>query len=256
MVGDEAVRFKLERPPVTRVVLTLAFEAAPSIQNWQLAGFFTGLRDRYLSVSEAAPVPTDKGDGSFEFLGDDDPWPIPRTEFVSPGRSLGIQGDQMDVVWDFGMASGERDYVGFESLIGEMADVYEQFANELAKNHVRLEPRTAQCHYTNEILGLEVTELAVGVLTDWAPVQSRPTDAPGYVGVRIHACKSPEHSCSSWVMVDSQEDGSPTLSIRVRRPIAEGDIDPMAAMREAHDELIGLFKRHTSDELRQAWGEQ
>jgi len=255
MAGSNDTPFALEKPPVKRVELSLAFAASPAIQGWHLAAFFTGLRERYLSVTETAPLPSGSGETGYEFLPDDGTWPIARTEFVGADRSLAVQGDRLDVVWEFGDGDDEHAYIGFESLINEMDGVYSELLSALLSNGVEIEPSSAQCYYINEIDEVAGAELAVGVLTGWGAVPASAVPTPGYVGVRLHGCRSTDHKCSSWVMVDSQDEEPPTLSIRVKRPITDGDKSAMHALREAHDELIGLFRRYTSDELRRGWGE-
>ena len=256
MTADGGSAFTLERPPVTQVNLTVAFNAAPPIQGWHLADLYSTLRTRYLSVSESAPVPARNEDERYEFLPAGGSWPIARTEFARTDGSLAVQGDLIDVVWDFGHGEGSNKYVGFDSLVAEMGQVYGEFVEALSKNGVELEPRMAECRYVNDIVGLSGPELAVGVLTAWASVEPRPVAAPGYVGVRMHACASTEHRCSSWVMVDADDDEPPKLTLRVNRRVSEADADAIEALREAHDELIELFRRHTSDALRKGWGEQ
>ncbi len=147
-------------------------------------------------------------------------------------------------------------YVGFDELRATIDDLYMKLAASVAVHDVRITPRSVSCYYVNSVPEVSATTLAVGVLTRWA--QNIAADDPehGYVGARLHACASPgEHSCASLVMVDSQDDGSPLLSIRVGREVPEQE-DAITALSAAHDELIVLFKQHTSEALRKGWGER
>lgn len=253
MAPDDATAFALERPPVRQVVLTLGFTASPPIQGWHLASFYNRMRDRYLSVEEVAPRPSESAELPYEILPADGGWPIPRSEFAAPDRALALQGDQLEVQWNFGSPE-QRKYVGFESLIEDLSAVYEDLVSVLAGHDIEVSPSRAECYYVNAIEEFSATELAVGVLTDWAAASPQAANNSGYVGVRMHSCPAEEkHNCSSLVMVDSQDDGHPNLSLRVRRQVQEEP--PLDAMNDAHEELIELFKRHTSDELRRGWGE-
>lgn len=235
-----------------RVALTVNFAAEPRLQGWHLDEFFRSASDRYLAREEIAPRPDS---GAFEFLSPSGGWPIPKTQFASNERSLSVQGDELEVVWNFGN-EGEKKYPGFDSLMEELEQVITQLISSAQKHEVVITPHEVECFYINEIEGMSASELAVGVLTDWANVKPRPVPDEGYVGVRLHGCGDPEeHQCSSLVMVDSDDDdGGPTLSLRVGRPLAEDETAP-EAMRQAHDELIALFRSHTPNWLRAQWGE-
>lgn len=236
-----------------RVALTVNFSAEPRLQGWHLDTFFHSLSSRYLSRQEVAPHPGVDA-ATYEFLPSVGGWPIPRTEFASDERSLSVQGDELEVVWNFG-DNDEKDYPGFDSLMEELEQVLTDLVASVQEHEVSITPHEAECFYVNEIDGLTAPELAVGVLTDWADVQPRAVPEQGYVGVRLHGCgHTEEHHCSSYVMVDSNEDGAPVLSFRVGRVLDE-DEDAAEAMRQAHDELIDLFRSHTPDRLRAQWGE-
>lgn len=244
-------RFHLERPPVKRVALTVTFQAEPRLQGWHLDDFFREVAGRYLSREEVAPRP----DSAFEFLGASGAWPIPKTQFSSNERSLSVQGDELEVVWNFG-DEGEKAYPGFDLLMEELEQVITQLVTSVRKHDVAITPHEVECFYINEIDGMSAAEYAVGVLTDWADVKPRRLPEEGYVGVRLHGCGNiEEHQCSSMVMVDSSDDdGTPILSLRVGRPLDE-DESAEDAMRQAHDELITLFRAYTPDSLLAEWGE-
>lgn len=234
-----------------RVALTVNFQAEPRLQGWHLEEFFRAAGGRYLSREEVAPRP----DNAFEFLGASGAWPIPKTKFVSDERSLSIQGDELEVAWNFG-DEGEKAYPGFDSLMEELESVITQLVTSVRKHDVEITTHEVDCFYINEIGGMSTADYAVGVLTDWADVTPRSLPKEGYVGVRLHGCgDTEEHQCSSLVMVDSSdEDGSPILSLRVGRTLGE-DEGAEEAMRQAHDELITLFRAYTPDWLRAQWGE-
>lgn len=246
-------RFHLEQPPVKRVALTVNFKAEPRLQGWHLDTFFHSLSSRYLSRQEVAPHPGD-GHGAYEVLPSMGGWPIPKTEFAGDERSLSVQGDELEVAWNFG-DNDEKHYPGFDSLIEELEQVLKDLVGSVEEHGVSIAPHEVECLYVNEIDGLSAPDLAVGVLTDWADVQARVVPEEGYVGVRLHGCgNTEEHHCSSYVMVDSNDDGPPVLSFRVGRALDE-DESAAKAMRQAHEELIGLFCSHTPDRLRAQWGE-
>ena len=250
MVTDS--RFRLERPPVKRVTLTVNFRAEPRLQGWHLDAFFHYLGTRYLSREEVPPRPSADAE-TYEFLPPVG-WPIPRTVFAGDDRSLSVQSDELELVWNFGEAN-RYGYPGFESLMEELDRVLNELVSSVSEHDVDITPTEVECFYVNEIEGMTAPQLAVGVLTDWAEVDHRPVPDKGYVGVRLHGCRHPEeHNCSSWVMVDSVDDGPPRLAIRVGRLLKEGEA-ASAVMRQAHDELIGLFRSHTPDRLRTEWGE-
>lgn len=249
MVTDS--RFHLDSPPVKRVALTVSFQAEPRLQGWHLDEFFRETAGRYLSREEVAPRP----DNAFEFLSASGAWPIPKTQFVSKERSLAVQGEELEVVWNFG-DEGEKAYPGFDSLMEELASVITRLVTSVRKHDVEITTHEVECYYINEISGMLAADYAVGVLTDWADVTPRTLPKEGYVGVRLHACgDTEEHQCSSLVMVDSSDDdGSPILSLRVGRSLSE-DENAEEAMQQAHDELIALFRTYTPDRLRAQWGE-
>lgn len=253
-MAPNSPRFQLERPPVRRVTLTVNFETAPRLQGWHLGTFFRNLETRYLSREEVPPhLAPDSAD--YELERPVIAWPIPRTEFAGVDRSLSVQGDELEVAWTFGGDDEDHEYPGFESLMAELGGVFADLVSSASEHAVTITPQRVGCFYVNEIDGISAADLAVGVLTGWRGGSSRPMPSQGYVGVRLHGCRVPEeHDCSSLVMVDSVDDGAPRLSIDVVRPLGEdGLVEP--ALRAAHDELIDLFKLHTSDQLRTEWGE-
>lgn len=236
-----------------RVALTVNFVAEPRLQGWHLDTFFRSLSSRYLTRQEVAPRPG-VDTGPFEFLPSTGGWPIPRTEFASHEHSLSVQGDELEVVWHFG-DEGEKEYPGFESLMKELEQVLTDLVASAREQEVEVTAHEVECFYINEVEGITAPALAVGVLTDWADVQPRALPEDGYVGVRLHGCgHTEEHHCSSYVMVDSNDDGTPLLSFRVGRALDE-DEEAAEAMHRAHEELIGLFRSHTPDSLRAQWGE-
>lgn len=251
----DSSRFRLERPPVKRVALTINFEAMPRLQGWHLGGFFDSIKDEYPTREETSPKPAYHATG-YEFMQPGEGWPIPRTELVGEDRALSIQGDELEVVWTFEASEEGREYPGFDSLMAGLKKVYELLESSVEDHGVSIVPKMVECYYTNEIDGVTASELAVGVLTDWrAPVAARPSLPQRYVGVRLHGCGKPEdHECSSLVMVDSTDDGPPRLAFSVSRDLEEGE--PVGeSLEQAHEELIALFRDYTSGEMRRKWGE-
>lgn len=244
--------FTLTHPPVKRVALTVRFQAEPGLQGWHLGEFFENVSDRYTTRQEIAPRPNSD---TFEFLEAMGRWPIPKTEFASAERSLSIQGDELEVGWNFGN-EGDKNYPGFNELLRELEQVLDKLIQSTTQYDIRISPTDAECYYVNEIEQVSPIELAVGVLTGWTEAGLGSHPPKGYVGVRLHGCgDTEEHQCSSLVMVDSSHDDTPILSLRVGRPLAEAEGAP-AALREAHNELIELFQTYTPDHLRAQWGEK
>lgn len=249
-----ATRFRLERPPVRSVTLTIRFEASPRLQGWHLEGFFRKVSSHYLAREEVAPRPAVEAAG-YEFIPPEDAWPIPRTECIGEDRSLSVQGDELEVVWNFGDRDEGREYPGFDSLMKGMEDHLYDLISSVSDHDVTIAPREVECFYENAIEEITASELAVGVLTGWADTSSKSVPQQGYVGVRLASVGKPRgQSCSSLVMVDSGDDQPPRLAIRVGRLLESGE-RAEDAMRQAHDELISLFRTHTSEQLRSGWGE-
>lgn len=245
--------FRLAQPPVKRVALTVNFKAEPALQGWHLDGFFGSVKERYLSREEVAPRPGFET-GPFEFLSAEGGWPIPKTQFVGNERSLSLQGDELEVAWNFG-GEGQDTYPGFESLMSELEQVLVQLVASADDHDVSVVPHSVECLYVNEIEDLTGGELAVGVLTNWSDVEARPVQEKGYVGVRLHGCgHTDEHPCSSYVMVDSDDGKAAALTFRVGRRLDQNE-DAVKGVRLAHDELIGIFRSHTPEWLRRQWGE-
>lgn len=236
-----------------RVALTIGFQAEPRLQGWHLDAFFRFLADRYLSRQEVAPRPGADA-GPYEFLPPDGGWPIPKTEFVGDDSSLSVQGDELEVVWDF-RDNGTKKYPGFDLLAKELEQVLGGLVSSAQEHGVSITPREVGCFYINEIDGMTAAQLAVGVLTNWAEIQPRAIPVAGYVGVRLHDYDhTEENPCSSYVLVDSNDEGAPVLSFRVGRHLDEEEGAP-EAVRQTHDAVIKLFRTHTPDELRARWGE-
>lgn len=237
-----------------RVALNIKFEAQPRLQGWHLEKFLSSLSGRYLSREEMAPNLGDDDD-SFEFMSATNGWPIPRTQFSSTDRDLAIQGDELEVVWNFG-AERESKYPGFDSLVSDAEDVFRELVNSTHSYGVSITPMRVECYYRNEISEMSASELALGILSGWTANRAIEAPEEGYIGVRLHGCGyTDDHECSSYVMVDSMGENSPALSFRVGRRVRDGE-SAKFALSEAHDELISLFRMHTSSDLRQAWGEQ
>ena len=246
--------FRLERPPVKRVALNIEFEAEPRLQGWHLADFFSSLSRRYPSREEMAPDLGDD-DESIEFMSASNGWPIPRTQFSGFGRALAIQGNELEVVWNF-EAEGDSKYPGFDSLMSEAWDVFQKLVESTASFDVSINPIRVQCFYRNEIVEMGASALALGVLSGWSASHAIEAPKEGYIGVRLHGCGyNDRHECSSYVMVDSMGDDNPTLSFQVGRLVRDGEGADFA-LREAHDELISLFQMHTPVRLREGWGEK
>lgn len=253
--------YELLRPPVTSVSLRIRFKAVPSLQNWMLASFLSEMRGIHASVEELPPLGgfTDPFSGLVE---DDDgqedhpAWPVPRTQFSGLDRTIAVQGDELQVTWAFDDESASK-YVGFDALRGDMENLYRKLVNSVIQHGVTIGPKGVECFYVNSVPEVTATTLAVGVLTNWTNDVRLNDPQDGYVGVRLHTCASPNmHRCSSLVMVDSRDaDDPPILSLRVHRVVDEG-LDAIEALSDAHDELIALFKQHTSESLRKGWGEK
>lgn len=252
--------YKLERPPVTSVSLRIRFRATPGLQNWMLAPFLSEMRNENGAVEELPPLsgfpdPFSLSDPSNDEFEDGPAWPVPRTQFTSTDRSIAVQGDELEVTWAFDSENAVS-YPGFDDLSREMSKLYRKLVDSVDTHDVAITPSMVECFYTNSVRGVTAAALAVGVLTDWSGDTAAPDPTPGYVGVRLRTCADPDkHDCASLVMVDSRDGGEPpVLAFRVGHRVA-ANADAVAALTEAHDELIALFKRHTSDGLRREWGE-
>ncbi|MFT3888026.1 MAG: hypothetical protein QM713_07690 [Arachnia sp.] len=253
--------YRLRRAPVTSVSLRIGFSAAPGLRNWMLAPFLSEMRNEGAAVEELPPLvgspdPFSLLDAPNDEFEDVPSWPVPRTRFTSADRSIAVQGDELEVTWVFD-AENAVSYPGFDELSREMSRLYHRLVASVDTHDVTITPTIVECFYTNSVGGVTAATLAVGVLTGWSSDTATPDPAHGYVGVRLHTCADPEtHDCASLVMVDSQDGGeAPVLAFRVGRRVGP-DADAVAALAEAHDELIALFKRHTSDDLRREWGEE
>lgn len=260
MTRDQTT-YRLQRPPVTSVSLRIRFKAVPGLQNWMLAPFLSEMRQKAAGVEELPPLgsfadPFALADFPSDELEEAPSWPVPRTQFLSNDRTIAVQGDELEVTWAFDAANAEK-YPGFDELRREMEELYTTLVGSVGTHEVAITPSLVECFYTNSIPEVTAATLAVGVLTNWSSEAVVPDPSAGYVGVRLHTCADPvKHDCASLVLVDSRDDGEPPiLAFRVSRRV-EGDTDAVAALTEAHDELITLFKQHTSDNLRRGWGEE
>lgn len=248
--------FMLERPPVTLVSLRITFDAAPRLQNWMLAPFLTQMRADYPSVNEVPPRGRYADPLVVESDESQEPaWPVPRTQFKDADCTIAVQGDELEVTWDFN-DDADNKYVGFEALQTKMQQIFERLVGSVEAHGVSISPTNADCFYINRIPEIDGRELAVGVITQWNPANPpTQTQGSGYVGVRFRTCANPaQHECHSMVMVDSHEGQAPQLSLHVRRPVIPS-VGAMGALAHAHEELIMLFAAHTSQELREKWGE-
>ncbi len=255
---QESFAYRLERPPVTSVSLRIRFKASPSLQNWMLAPFLTDMRKDHLSVEELPPYggygdpfePSEEVDDTGTTV-----WPVPRTQFTTADRILAVQGNELEVTWTFNDADTGA-YAGFDSLLSAMKSLYSRLVETVSVHGVRISPKFVVCFYVNSIRKMSAGTLAVGVLTQWSETIEIADPEQGYVGARLHGCANPDkHNCDSLIMVDSTDGGYPNLSIRVLRDAEDGE-DPIVLLTSAHDELIALFRQHTSAALRGGWGEQ
>lgn len=253
--------YRLPRPPVASVSLRIRFKSVPNLQNWMLAPFVSDMREEAVAVEELPPLGALTGlltlsDSPEEGSEEMPSWPVPRTRFLSGDRTVAVQGDELEVTWAFDPVNAER-YPGFDELSRELADLYKKLVLSVGTHEVTIEPSLVECFYVNRIPEVTVSTLAVGVLTGWSSDATVPDPTDDYVGVRLRACADPKkHDCSSLVMVESFGGvDTPVLAFQVSRGVETGT-DAVAALAEAHDELIALFKRHTSEDLRRGWGEE
>ena len=267
MTRDKS-NYQLQYPPVTSVSLRIGFRALPGLQNWMLAPFVSKMRGEASVVEETEPLapledyplaPADPALGKAE----EAPsglhalsWPVPRTRFHNNDRVIAIQGDELEVKWVFDADNAEK-YPGFDELRRQMKRFYRSLIEAVGGHGVAINPSLVECMYTNSIPEVTAGTLAVGVLTNWSGEGVVPESSAGYVGVRLHNFADPgKHDCASLVMVDSRgNDESPVLSFRVIRRVEKG-ADAIGSLTKAHKEVIALFKRHTSDDLRRGWGER
>ncbi len=249
---ENAASLHLAHPPVRSVALAIMFDATPQLQGWHLSEFFTSLEDNVLSKEEVAPIPADLH-GQIEVLAGAPGWPIPRTRLVSKDYSLAIQQDALEITWSFNGDTDDASYIGFDSLKDKLEETIGSLIQSVATNHVSITPRDTQCTYVNHLSGITGVEASVGVLTKWSTSDPRITSDAQYIGARIRTNPLPGGQ-PALIMVDSQPNEPPKLTIRTQRHIGPND-SAISALCDAHDEVIRLFMEYTSSEQREKWGE-
>lgn len=249
--AHELSRLAFREPPIRSSRLSVQFEQSSHVLSGQLAPLHAAWMTSLPIVEETAP---DFEDVDIAGEDPDGPtWPLPSTKFLSVdgSQSVTLQEGRLDLEWN----RTKEPYPGFDDLVGSLAERFEELLNAMDSAGIAIRPKSSSCLYRNEIEGISGSDLAVGVLTDWASASRLDLPAKGYVGVRIHACAEPEnHHCSSYVMVDGDAGRTPQLTLSVKRRLTEGEQSPLGGLHEAHAELLQLFLKFTSDEQRDRWG--
>lgn len=247
-MGEAYDALQFDAPPVRAVRLTLNLKQAAIFQMKHVASIYSLWEKRYATVEQSPPeLPDPLAEDSEET------WPLPASRFTDEtgSKSILFQDGIFNIRWKFDQASK---YPGFQALKAELIDRYEEFTKSVEDAGLEIDVISVECRYENLIETLSGTELAIGILSEWANPSPGRLSNTGYLGVRIHTCASPEnHNCSSYVAVDSDVDQPAILSISVQRD-RDPDAMPTDTLDAVHAEELALFLRFTNSELRQEWG--
>lgn len=246
--GLDALAF--DAPPVDATTLSVRFDQSAHILSSQLAPLQASWLADLPNVEEHPPdvdwlVKPDASAGNV--------WPLPATTFTSDdgSESVTLQEGLLEVAW----VRGSDPYPGYAALVGRLGKHFQELRDAMTTAGIEVTPRSSKCVYRNRLEALSGGDAAVGVLTGWTGTPRADLPAKGYVGVRIHACAGKgHHRCSSYVMVDAGTDDRTELTISVTRKLREGEDSPLGGMQEAHEELLELFLRFTSQEQQEEWG--
>ncbi len=252
LADSSAVRF--DRPPIKQVELSTYFVTDPPLQSVHVAPLHQVWHAQFPEAVEHPPYAQELPDDDRNDQEFGSTWPLPYTSYRREQRSISFQSDRFEVRWGFDPGA-LGDYVGFEALRDDLRTKFHEFTETLASQSVSLVVKRVSCRYVNEV-DLPAARLAAGVITGWLAEPEASVSEAAYVGVRLHTCAGPKnHDCSSWVHVDSGDStDASTLTIIVSHDLSPENSDATVAISAAHDELIGLFLRYTSEEQHRGWG--
>lgn len=240
----DLVGFRLERPPVRFVRLTLMLDPDEPLTAADVDGLVHRWRGVYPLVTQLPPIiATDSApDLSLN-------WPVPYTilDSESGGRRLCYQGDRFMVEWEFSGKPGE--YPGYESLRTELLERFEELQTTVEQNSNRDMPScvAAEAEYMND--------LGTGAVADVLKFGTRVSSAgPQYNWYGRHYHPRGPGSSGAWIDLRDDPDQGLELRIRVRWDVDDEDgADHVALINRCHSEVIEAFVAWTTEDMRAQW---
>lgn len=239
--------FRLRRPPVTQVRLTLFFVKRDELRLTGITGLIDEFSRVYPNVEERLPLLGWEEESQSEAMVELS-MSLPQVEMTSENgdRSLEFQADRFSLSWRFHEGAS---YPGFEVLHAEIAARFGQFTTHVTKAFGgAIHVRRAGCFYSNDISEIPGPALAAFLLTGSEAVSSASLlNQRTYVGARVSETVG---NCAVEVGLDASSDEISTYWLRSTSDAISETTD---LLEEAHGTLIERFVGLTPAWLVQEW---
>lgn len=212
--------------PVEYMRLFVHVRTSKVLRVSTMAGFTEKWRELYPDIDEQPPLTTFDRGSEFEFLGDDDYWPMPFTVLSSNKADLGImfQADRIGVFWERINTQDGVPYPGFERMKGQVLEVLGDFIEMASREETDVQPTQVECVYENVLDGLSPSECVLGRMTNWSRQDSNAIELDTAATFDIHDHTKDSSGLPAWISLRPIHKNSATKLV-IRSVVTRNDPD-------------------------------
>lgn len=217
-----------QKAPVEYMRLFVHVQTSEALRSTSMAGFAQKWLNKYPEIEEHPPLPETLSTSEFQFLDDDNYWPMPFTLLSSPENGCGImfQSDRIGVFWERTPNAVDRaKYPGFDNMKRTLLEALTDFTDQAHRDNISVTPVSVECLYENKLQNMTPSQCMLGRMTNWSNVSVASEinmDESSYFDVHDHN-NGADH-LPVWISLRPAE-GEQATNMMIRSSIVAQDDD-------------------------------